>query len=69
MASRVEGLVLATHSVQDKAVGRFYPLASLAARDDASAVGDVLYRWGAMGADETRSVKAVMFLWTCGRPL
>ena len=51
MNKRVDGPLCVTHSLKDTAVGTAYPLASLAARDDASAASDALYRWGAMGHD------------------
>ncbi|MEO6866117.1 MAG: serine/threonine protein kinase, partial [Gemmatimonadaceae bacterium] len=51
MNKRVDGPLCVTHSLKDTAVGTAYPLASLASRDDASAVSDTLYRWGAMGHD------------------
>lgn len=51
MNKRVDGPLCVTHSLKDTAVGTAYPLASIAARDDASAVSDTLYRWGAMGHD------------------
>jgi hypothetical protein len=58
MAARVDGPLLVTHSVNDLAVGRFYPLASMAGRDDASAADDLLFRWGAMGHDGAQAVQA-----------
>jgi len=58
MAARVDGPICVTHSLKDTAVGTAYPLASLAARDDAAALGDPLYRWGAMGHDGAQAVGA-----------
>lgn len=61
MARRVAGPVCVTHSVHDLAVGRMYPLASLAARQDAADAGSALYRWGAMGHDGAQAVNAVAY--------
>jgi len=58
MAARVDGPICVTHSLKDTAVGTAYPLASLASRDDAAALGDPLYRWGAMGHDGAQAVAA-----------
>lgn len=58
MAARVDGPLVVTHTLRDSAVGRAYPLASLASRDDAAAADDLLYRWGAMGHDGAQAVSA-----------
>lgn len=58
MASRVDGPLLTTHSLLDLAVGKAYPTASIIARQDASAAGDVVSRWGAMGNDGAQAVDA-----------
>jgi hypothetical protein len=58
MASRVDGPLLTTHSLLDLAVGKAYPTASIVARQDASAAGDVVFRWGAMGNDGAQAVDA-----------
>jgi hypothetical protein len=58
MASRVDGPLLATHSLKDTAVGTAYPLASIAAGQDAAAFEDALYRWQAMGHDGAQAVDA-----------
>jgi hypothetical protein len=58
MASRVDGPLLTTHSLKDLAVGKAYPTASIVARQDASAAGDVVSRWGAMGNDGAQAVDA-----------
>ncbi|SEK59247.1 hypothetical protein SAMN04515665_103124 [Blastococcus sp. DSM 46786] len=47
--SRVTGPVVACHSRFDEALGTFYPLASLARGQDASAIGALQARWGAVG--------------------
>jgi hypothetical protein len=58
MAQRVDGPIVVTHSVFDSAVGRFYPMGSLAAGDDAAAVDEWMKRWGAMGHDGAQAVDA-----------
>lgn len=50
-ADRVDGPMLATFTAADRAVGWWYPTASMLARQDSQADEDVLYRWGAMGHD------------------
>ena len=50
----VRGPILITHSVKDKAVGQAYPLASMLARQDASALGDGESRWGGIGRNGAR---------------
>lgn len=59
MAARVDGPLLATHSLRDLAVGRAYPAASFVNRDDASAAQDQVSRWGGMGSDGAQAVEAV----------
>jgi pimeloyl-ACP methyl ester carboxylesterase len=49
--ARVDGPLLATFTAADRAVGWWYPAASLLARQDNEAASDVTYRWGAMGHD------------------
>jgi choline dehydrogenase len=60
MQKRVDGPLAVTHTLKDMAVGTFYPLASLAAGQDAAAFGDSLYRWGAMGHDGAQAVDAAV---------
>jgi hypothetical protein len=48
---RVDGPLLSTFSGRDRAVGWWYPLASMLSRQDASSQQELLHRWGAMGAD------------------
>ncbi len=60
MQARVDGPLLVTYSVYDLAVGNFYPLASLASQDDASAAEDLLYRWQGMGHDGAQQVGAAL---------
>lgn len=58
MSRRVDGPLLATHSRHDTAIRYAYPLASLIARQDASAVRDPAARWGAMGDGGAQAVDA-----------
>ncbi|MGZ8203355.1 MAG: hypothetical protein ACXWUB_08900 [Burkholderiales bacterium] len=58
MAARVDGPLLATHSLRDLAVGRSYPAASVVNGDDAAAVADQVSRWGAIGNDGAQAVEA-----------
>lgn len=62
MLERVEGPLTVCFSEHDDAVGRFYPLASIAARDDAAAAQDRFYRWGGMGHDGAQGVHATVDL-------
>jgi hypothetical protein len=48
---RVDGPLLATFSSADKAVGWWYPMASMLAGQDSESATDLVYRWGAMGHD------------------
>jgi hypothetical protein len=58
MLARIDGPLTACFSSHDLAVGRIYPLASLAARDDSAGAQDALFRWGGMGADGAQGVAA-----------
>ncbi|PXW99144.1 serine/threonine protein kinase [Mycolicibacterium moriokaense] len=49
--NRVDGPLLATFSAADRAVGWWYPAASMLAGQDAESAEDLVYRWGAMGHD------------------
>ena len=60
MLSRIDGPLVVCFSEHDDAVGRFYPLASIAARDDSAAAERALWRWGGMGADGAQGVGAVL---------
>jgi len=51
MQSKVDGPIIACHSRYDSAVGTFYPLASLAAGQDAADFTNPLFRWQAIGHD------------------
>jgi hypothetical protein len=54
-ADRVHGPLVATFTVHDWAVGRWYPKASFLSRQDTQA--GVAGRWGGMGADGYQAVK------------
>lgn len=58
MAARVDGPLVACYSIHDSAVGKLYPLASISAGQDAAAMEDRFYRWGAMGFDGAQAVGA-----------
>ena len=58
MLNRIDGPLTACFSTHDSAVGTFYPLASIAARDDAARTEDALFRWGGIGADGAQGVHA-----------
>jgi hypothetical protein len=58
MLDRIDGPLTAVHSSHDGAVGTFYPLASMAARDDSAGVGDAASRWGGIGANGAQGVQA-----------
>jgi hypothetical protein len=51
VANRVDGPLLATFSVHDRAVGLWYPNASRLARQNNQALDDFSYEWGGMGHD------------------
>jgi hypothetical protein len=48
---RVDGPLLTTFSTADRAVGWWYPMASMLAGQDSQSATDLVYRWGAMGHD------------------
>jgi hypothetical protein len=60
MLARVDGPLTVCFSSHDSAVGRIYPLASLAARDDSAGAEDKMFRWGGMGADGAQGVQALL---------
>jgi pimeloyl-ACP methyl ester carboxylesterase len=60
MASRVNGPLVACFSEHDGALGRFYPLASFAAQEDAAAAVNPSSRWGAIGANGAQGVGATL---------
>lgn len=49
--SQVDGPLLATFSAADRAVGWWYPAASMLAGQDSESASDLVYRWGGMGHD------------------
>jgi hypothetical protein len=49
--NRVDGPLLATFSAADRAVGWWYPAASMLAGQDSESAADLVYRWGGMGHD------------------
>ena len=49
--SRVDGPLLATFSAADRAVGWWYPAASMLAGQDSESASDLVFRWGGMGHD------------------
>ena len=51
IGDRVNGPLLATFSSADRAVGWWYPAASMLANQDSESATDLVYRWGAMGHD------------------
>ncbi len=48
---RVNGPLLATFTAADRAVGWWYPAASMLAHQDAESATDLTYQWGGMGHD------------------
>ena len=58
MLVRIDGPLIAVHSRHDGAVGTFYPLASMAARDDSAGIGDANSRWGGIGANGAQGAHA-----------
>ncbi len=60
MLARIDGPLVVCFSEHDDAVGRLYPLASLASGDDAAAGQNRLYRWGGMGFDGAQGVSAAL---------
>lgn len=51
LGERVDGPLLSTFSAADRAVGWWYPTASMLAGQDSESATDLVYRWGAMGHD------------------
>jgi hypothetical protein len=49
--NRVDGPLLATFSSADRAVGWWYPNASMLAHQDSESLSDLAYQWGGMGHD------------------
>jgi len=51
VANRVDGPLVSTFSVHDRAVGTWYPAASALAGQDAQFSFDLVFRWGGLGHD------------------
>jgi hypothetical protein len=70
LGARVDGPLLATFSAADRAVGWWYPAASMLARDDIRAAEDLVYRWGAMGHDgyQQQPSPTIVSLGQTGKP-
>ena len=56
--ARIDGPLTVVHSKHDGAVGTFYPLASMAARDNSAGMGDANSPWGGIGANGAQGVQA-----------
>jgi hypothetical protein len=56
--AHIDGPLAVCYSSHDDAVGRFYPLASIASGQDAAGAEEALYRWGGMGHDGAQGVQA-----------
>ena len=67
---RVDGPMLATFSSADRAVGWWYPAASMLAGQDSQSATDLVYRWGAMGHDgyQQTPTPAAVVLQAQGKP-
>jgi hypothetical protein len=57
-ADRVKGPLVATFSSKDRAVGEWYPAASVLNQQDNQAASDFARRWGGMGADGFQKLPA-----------
>jgi hypothetical protein len=70
VTARVDGPLLATFTSADRAVGWWYPTASMLAREDAQAAQELTYRWGAMGHDgyQNDPAASVITLADAGKP-
>lgn len=55
---RVDGPLAATFSAADRAVGWWYPAASMLAHQNAESLDDLTYEWGGMGRDGFQQVPA-----------
>jgi hypothetical protein len=56
---RVDGPLLATFSAADRAVGWWYPTASMLSHQDSEAQDDLTHRWGAVGHDGYQQAGAI----------
>jgi len=65
----VDGPLLATFSAADRALGWWYPTASLLSHSDSESAQDLTYRWGAMGHDGYQQPDATeIVLQPAGKP-
>ncbi|BBZ74397.1 serine/threonine protein kinase [Mycobacterium paraseoulense] len=66
----VDGPLLATFSGADRALGWWYPAASMLARQDSRLASELVYRWGAMGHDgyQQSPTPIIMPLAAMGQP-
>jgi pimeloyl-ACP methyl ester carboxylesterase len=51
MRNRVDGPLVCTFSAADRAVGWWYPNASMLAHQNSQSMADLVYQWGGMGHD------------------
>jgi hypothetical protein len=56
--NRVDGPLLSTFTAADRAVGWWYPAASMLAHQDSQSVDDLTYQWGGMGHDGFQQLPA-----------
>lgn len=61
-ANRVDGPLMSTFTAADRAVGWWYPTASMIKREDSESLTDVTYRWGGMGHDGYQQSGAANFV-------
>ncbi|MFJ9844385.1 hypothetical protein ACIRYZ_28800 [Kitasatospora sp. NPDC101155] len=59
LAGLVDGPLLATFSAADRALGEWYPMASMLQHEDLALLDHPVYRWGAMGHDGFQQATAV----------
>jgi hypothetical protein len=65
----VDGPLLATFSAADRALGWWYPSASLLSHSESQNASDLTYRWGAMGHDGYQQQDATeLVLQSAGKP-
>lgn len=70
LEERVDGPLLSTFTAADRAVGWWYPAASMLARQDSQSVEDLGFRWGAMGHDgyQQNPAAATLPMTEAGKP-
>lgn len=68
--AKVDGPLVATFTAADRAVGWWYPTASMLSRQDSQGVDELAYRWGAMGHDgyQQNPAAAAVPLAEAGKP-